>query len=235
MNNSPNTTPWGSSSVPSQPRIRASQKALLSVMTFGASFYTFLLAFGGGVKMVGDVFGEGIENSLSTLPAKVIVVGLAYAVGWVAAVIAERVFMNQFESSLIIPLMWGCLTALCFLYLLILLKPYDGDYSTTKYLAYLTMLVAALAGLVGLHLIFEDQDLRPFSFLLLLVCLFHLGWMVYQYVFIEIDGAYLWRDLLLFFTMGGSGSLMLAHIGLLTPLRKEIARYISMNKRVLDD
>jgi hypothetical protein len=211
MSSSPNTAPWNPSPMSSRIRIKSSQK----------------------VKLVVDVFGTGIVNSLDTLPAKVIVVGLAYAVGWMMAMIAVRIFGNQGMPWVINGLMLGCLTALCLLYILILLKPHDQDYITIKYWAYLIMLVAALAALVGLHLIIEDHDLRPLSVPLLMISLGQLGLMVYWYVFMQINAVYLWRDLLLFFAMGGSGFLMLAHMGLLTPLRNQITSYLQANSWVL--
>ena len=45
-------------------------------------------------------------------------------------------------------------------------------------------MLSGLAALVGLHLIVEDHNLRPFSIPLLVMCMIQLGLNVYRYVFV---------------------------------------------------
>lgn len=233
MNSSPNTTPRGPSSLQSRYGNRLSQRGMLSLLMFLASIGALSFALLGGAKLVYDIFGVGLENSLSTLPIKAFVVGLAYGVGWLTGMVAIRVYGNLVLPVIINILMWGCLIALCFLYILVLQRLYDQTYNLLRYWAYLTMIAAGLVALVGLHLIVEDHDLRPFSIPLLIITMIQLGLIVFRYVFTTADQTYLWKDLLFFLAMAAFGFLMLAHIGLLTPLRSQLTRYFDRNSKVI--
>jgi hypothetical protein len=96
------------------------------------------------------------------------------------------------------------------------------------------MIVASgLGALVGLHLILEDHDLRPFSIPILVMSMIQLGLIVFRYVFNSADSRYLFNDLLFFGMMAVFGFLMLAHIGLLTPLRRKLTNYFDRNSKVI--
>lgn len=233
MNNSPNTRPRGPSSVQSRYGNRLSQRGMLSLLMFLATIGALSFALIGGSKLVYDIFGVGLVNSLATLPTKALVVGLAYAVGWLSAMVAIRVYGNLVLPFLINFLMWICLVGICALYVLVLQRLYDQTYDLLRYWAYLIMLAAGLAALVGLHLIIEDHDLRPFSIPLLIISMIQLGLIVFRYVFTQANQSYLWKDLLFFFVMAGFGFLMLAHLGLLTPLRVWLTNYFDRNSKVI--
>lgn len=233
MNSSPNTSPRGPSSLQSRYGNRLSQRGMLSLLMFTASIGALSFALIGGAKMVYDILGMGLENSLSTLPIKAFVVGLAYAVGWLTAMVAIRIYGNLVLPVIINILMWGCLFAVCGLYILVLQRLYDQTYNLLRYWAYLIMIASGLGALVGLHLILEDHDLRPFSMPLLIITMIQLGLIVFRYVFTNADPLYLWRDLLFFLAMAAFGFLMLAHIGLLTPLRNQLTNYFDRNSKVI--
>jgi len=232
MNGSPNTTPRGPST-PSRYGNRLSQRGMLSLLMFFASIGSLGFALLGGAKLVLDIFGVGLMNSLIGLPAKAFVVGLAYAVGWITAMVAIRVYGNLVLPVIINFLAWGCLIGVCALYVLILQRLYDQAYDPPHYWAYLLIVAAGLGALVGLHLIVEDHDLRPFSIPLLIICMIHLGLIVFRYVFAAGNPGYLWADLLFFLAMSGFGFLMLAHLGLLTPLRTRLTSYFDRNSKVI--
>ncbi|HET6596638.1 MAG TPA: hypothetical protein VFG81_13520 [Anaerolineales bacterium] len=198
-----------------------------------ASLGALSIALIAGARLIFDILGAGLENSLPSLPTKALVIGLAYGVGWITAMIAIRVYGNLVLPFIINFMMWGCLVAVCALYLLILYKMYDQTYNLLRFWAYLTIVAAGLGALVGLHLIVEDHDLRPFSIPLLVICMIHLGLIVFRYVFTEANPSYLWTDLLFFLAMASFGYLMLAHIGLLTPLRRQLTNYFDRNSRVI--
>src|SRR5215208_2507534 len=109
MNSSPNTTPRGPSSMQSRYGNKLSQRGMLSLLMFLASIGALTFALLGGSKLVFDIFGVGLENSLSTLPTKALVIGLAYAVGWISAMVAIRVYGNLVLPFIINILIWGCL------------------------------------------------------------------------------------------------------------------------------
>ena len=87
--------------------------------------------------------------------------------------------------------------------------------------------------MVGLHLIVEDHDLRPLSIPLLVISMFHLALIVFRYVFTQANQDYLVTDLIFFFMMASFGYLMLAHIGLLAPLRTQLTHYFDRNSKVI--
>ena len=233
MNGSPNTRPRGPSSVQSRYGNKLSQRGMLSLLMFLASIGALSFALIGGSKLVWDIFGVGLLNSLSTLPTKAFVVGLAYAVGWISAMVAIRVYGNLVLPVIINFLMWVCLFGVCALYVVVLQRLYDQTYDALRYWAYLIIIAAGLGALVGLHLIIEDHDLRPFSIPLLVITMIQLGLIVFRYVFTPATPGFLWNDLLFFLVMAMFGFFMLAHIGLLMPLRKWLTNYFDRNSKVI--
>jgi len=207
---------------------------MFSILMLFASIGALGFALLGGAKLILDIFSIGLVNSLDGLGTKALVVGLAYAVGWLTAMVAIRVYGNLVLPFVINFLIWGCLIGVCALYVLILQRLYDQAYDLPHYLAYLMIVAAGLAAMVGLHLIIEDHDLRPFSIPLLIISMIQLGLIVFRYVFTTTaNPGFLWKDLLFFLMMGLVAFLMLAHIGLLKPLRIQLANYFDRNSKVI--
>ena len=233
MARSPNTRPRGPASLLPSSGKRPSQRGMLSILMMMASLGALGIALLSGAWLVIDVLGVGLENSLPTLPAKALVIGLAYGVGWMTAMVAIRVYGNLVLPFIIHYLIWGCLIGVCALYVLILQRLYDQAYNMLRFWAYLIIMTSALGAMVGLHLIVEDHDLRPLAIPLLVISMIHLGLIVFRYVFTLANSAYLVTDLIFFLTMGSFGYLMLAHIGLLTPLRRQLTNYFDRNSRAI--
>jgi hypothetical protein len=232
MNGSPNTTPRGPS-LQSRYGNRLSQRGMFSLLMLLASIGALGFALVGGAKLVLDIFGAGLMNSLSGLPTKAFVVALAYGVGWITAMVAIRVYGNLVLPFIINFLIWGCLIGVCALYVLVLQRLYDQAYDLPRYWAYLVIVAAGLAAMVGLHLIIEGHDLRPFSIPLLVICMIQLGLIVFRYVFAAGNPGYLLFDLIFFLAMSGFAFLMLAHLGLLTPLRTRLTAYFDRNSKMI--
>lgn len=233
MNRSPNTTPRGPGSLLSRNGNRLSQRGMLSILMLLASIGSLTVALLAGSKLVLDVLGAGLESSLPTLPTKALVIGLAYAVGWITAMIAIRVYGNLVLPFIINFLIWGCLIGVCALYILVLYRMYDQTYTLLRFVAYLTIVASGLGAMIGLHLILENHDLRPLSIPLLVISMIHLALIVFRYVFTVANSDYLFTDLIFFLVMAGFGYLMLAHIGLLTPLRAQLTIYFDRNSKVI--
>ena len=232
MNGSPNN-PKGPSSMLSRNGNRLSQRGMLSLLMLLASIGALSFALIGGAKLILDIFSIGLINSLSGISTKAVVVGLAYGVGWITAMIAIRVYGNLVLPFVINFLTWGCLIGVCALYVLILQRLYDQAYDLPHYFAYLMVVATGLAAMVGLHLIIEDHDLRPFSIPLLIISLIQLGLIVFRYVFTDANPTFLWKDLFFFLSMAAFAYLMLAHIGLLKPLRIRLTNYFDRNSKVI--
>ena len=206
--------------------MKVSPRGMLSLAMLLVSVSALSMAFLGGAKLVLDVFGEGLMNALNGMGAKAFVIFLAYAVGWLTAVAAIRIYGNLVLPIVIDLFAWACLCGVCILYLLVLQRLYWQVYDMTRYWAYLTIMAAGLGSLVGLHLIVEDHDLRPFSIPLLLISLLQLGLIVYRYVFTStVLAGFLWKDLLFLFAMSAFSISMLAHFGLLAPIRTQLTKF----------
>jgi len=183
-----------------------------------------------GAKLVFDILRVGLMESLDGLVIKVIVVGLAYIVGWTTAMLAIRVYGNLVLPFIINIFIWGLLIGICSLYLLILQRLYNQQYDLPRFIAYLLIMASAITGMVGLHLIIEGHDLRPLAIPLLIINLIQLGLIVLRYVFTpDPQAGYLLLDLVFFVAMTAFSVFMLAHIGLLRPLRMRLTNYFDRN------
>jgi hypothetical protein len=118
--------------------------------------------------------------------------------------------------------------------LLILQRLYDQQYDMLRYAAYVVIMASALGAMVGLHLVLEGHSLRPLSVPLLLINLLQLGLIVFRYVFTpDAQSAYLLYDLFFFGGMAVFSVFMLAHIGLLSPVRTRVTTTFDRNSQVI--
>lgn len=234
MNDPSKTTPRGPSPMPSRNGNKVSQRGLLSLAMMLSSISALTFALLGGARLILDIFSIGLANSLNGLGTKALVITLAYLVGWLTAMIAIRVYSNLILPIIINFFTWGCLVGVCVLYVLVLQRLYTQGYDMLHYWAYLIIVAAGLFAMVGLHLIIDGHDLRPFSIPLLIISLIHLGLIVFRYVFTgTANASYLWRDLLFFLAIAIFSFYMLAHFGLLAPLRTRLANYFDRNSKMI--
>ncbi len=208
---------------------KVSQRGLLSIAMLLVSLGALGIAMLGGGKMVMDI----LQNRQGGTDAEVqiIVVIVPYAVGWLTAMLAIRVYGNLVLPMLIKWFTWGCLAAVCYLYVAILTRMYSQPPDPVRFFKYMFVMAGGLGALIGLHLIVEDHDLRPFSIPLLIIGMIQLGMIVFRYVFDteNVNAGFLWKDLTFFFIMMTVSISMLAHWGLLEPLRMQIASYFDRN------
>ncbi|MBN1453209.1 MAG: hypothetical protein JW963_19505 [Anaerolineales bacterium] len=157
--------------------------------------------------------------------SKVVVVGLAYAVGWIFSVIGVRSLGNLILPYVIQVYAWVVLGGILILQILIIYRLYQQEYLLWNYIRYLLLFGAGLIALVGLHVILEKHSLVPFGVIILLASLGHLYAFVYHYVFVaEVAHERVWGDIIFFFVTTTVSILMLAHLGLLNGLRRSIDR-----------
>ena len=218
---------------PTQPRTgnghKVSRRGLFSIAMLLLSTGGLGFAMLGGAKMVFDLLGD--QPNPASIVTQAVVVGLAYFVGWTTAILAIRVYGNLILPILINWFTWGFLAAVCYLYFEILRRMYAQPDDLGRFIKYLVVMTGGLGGLIGLHLINEDHDLRTFSIPLLLLNLTHLGLIVFRYVFDTADmkPSFLWKDVVFFGYMTTVSVAMLTHLGLLDPLRRGITNYFDRN------
>ncbi|MFZ5883595.1 MAG: hypothetical protein ACOYYI_07445 [Chloroflexota bacterium] len=214
---------------PTQPRNgHVSQRGMFSLVMLIISLGALGIAMLGGAKLAYDILGPA-KGASPGLFAAVLALGIAYLVGWLAAMLAIRVYGNLILPILINGMMWVCLAGICYLYVEILLRLYMQEYDFWRFWKYVIVMGAALTALVGLHLILEGHNLRPFAIPLLVTSLIQLGLIVFRYVFAGGKSLYILGDLFFLFGMSAFSILMLAHIGLLDPLRTRFTNYFDRN------
>ncbi len=206
-------------------------RGLLSIVTMIVSLGALTLALGGAGKIVLDIFDDGLADSLHGLWAKMIPLALAYLFGWGVALTSIRRFGNLVYPLIIQIYAWLCLAAVGGLYLKIMQKLYLQAYDLTKFFAYVFLLLGGLVVLLGLHLLVEGHDLRPFAAPLLILSVLQLFVIVFRYVFTsDAKAFYLFGDLAIFSLMISISALMLAHLGVFASVRSQIDNWFNQNE-----
>jgi hypothetical protein len=198
-----------------------SPRATLSVACLVVSLISLGVAMAGGGKLAYDAFVE--DRGGTGLGAKLIVLAVAYLIGWFVALYGMRVVGNLVLPLLMNVYAWLCLAWIAALYIKIMSNLYRQTYSAGRFWLYLVVILAGFAVLAGLHLLIENHNLIPFAVPLLILCLAQLILIVYRYVFtLKVDYRYLWGDLTFFIVMAVISCLMLASPTVLGGLRHRV-------------
>ena len=193
-------------------------RGMLSLVTMLVSLAALTLSMLGALKLVLDIFNDGLANSLEGMLVKVVVLGFAFFFGWGIGLVSIRSFGNLVYPIVIKIYAWVCLVAVGFLYIKVIQKLYMQAYDGLHFWAYLLMLLGGLFVLICLHLLVDGHDLRPFAIPLLVISVVQLFVIVYRYVFAaNPNGWMLLGDFTIFLS-----ALMLMHIGILSPLRDQL-------------
>lgn len=211
---------------------RLSQRGMLSVMSLLISLFSLGLSMAGGAWIALGVLSDGLSNQVG-ITTRIVVVGLAYVIGWFVSLYGIRILGNLILPLFIKGYALIILVGICVLQIAIITKLFNQEYDFTKFVLYLFMFGAGLIALVGLHLIVENHNLIPFSFPILAISLAHLILIVVHYVFLPLDVEkyrYIWGDAVFFLSTGVVSMLMLAHFGLLNGFRSRIDRIFNAQR-----
>jgi hypothetical protein len=205
-------------------------RSLLSHVTMLVGWAALTIAMLGWAKLMWDVLAEGF--TMDGLWAKVISLGLAFLLGWVVSLVSMRVLGNLVLPLVIKAYLVATVAGILVLYgRVVFFKLFLEAFNKGHYFRYSLALAAGFAVLVGLHLIIEDHDLRPFSIPFLVAGLGHLALMVSHYVF-EGRSYDQWPGDLYFFTlMMAIAALMLAHFGIFNRFRYIIDSFLGKTAR----
>ncbi|MEW5830331.1 MAG: hypothetical protein AB1846_15695 [Chloroflexota bacterium] len=174
-----------------------------------------------------DVLTTSGSDKYDGIWSKLVVLGLAYMVGWIVGVYSIRGLNNLVLPILIQVYVWLCLAGICALYIAIIVKLFNQEWLPSSFAKYCLVMIAGLLAMIGLHLMLENHSLVIFAIPLLLICLIHLYLIVFHYIFFPatmVDYGKLWGDITFFLGMSVVSILMLAHLGLLEPTRRRIGR-----------
>jgi hypothetical protein len=227
MNVRKSTSP--SSTKPHGKNGKLSQRGMLSIVMLLVSVSGLGLALLGGAKLAHDILSPVRDTHVNLFTA-VVALGIAYGVGWLTAMVSIRVYGNLILPIIVKWFMWVCIAGICFLYIEILERLFDQKYDFMGFVKYSVVIVTGLFSLVGLHLIIEDHNLRPYAIPLLLIAMVQLGLIVYRHVFVgDTSFVYLLGDLTFLAGMSVFSIFTLAHVGLLNPLRTNFTNYFDRN------
>jgi hypothetical protein len=201
-------------------------RGMLSITTMFVSLASLIVSTAGAGRLVDDIFDDGLSTAMEGMPVKILVLAFSFLFGWFVGLLSIRGFGNLVYPIVIRLYAWVCLTAVCILYIKVIRKLYLQVYDGMHFWAYLMILLGGLLVLICLHLLVEGHDLRPFAIPLMIIGVLHLFVIVKRYVFSgDPDGLMLLGDLTIFIAMISISALMLAHLGILSPLRDEIGRF----------
>ncbi len=216
---------------PSESQERARRMMSMVTMIVGLGALTIAMLAGG--KLLLEILSEGLSSNLNTVGAKLLWVAIPFAVGWMASLISIR-GTNNLVLPLIIRYYIGLtVLGIALLYARVIQKLFLESFSSSHYLRYSIVFVAAFSALIGLHLLIEDHDLRPFSVPLLAMSLIHLVVAVSHYVFLDGDPVFAMGDLFYFLSMLTIVMLMALHLGILNPFRNSIDQIFRDNEEII--
>lgn len=192
---------------------------LISTVSLGIAMLS--LAYVALQYLVGD--NKVVRQNIWAI---MIVIALAYAVGWIVALFGIRHFHNLILPVVINIYAWLTLAGIFVFYIIILFRLYQQQYFVGNFVKYTIVMWVAIAGLIGFHLLIENHSLRPFSIPLLMISLVHLYLIVFHYIFAfsSVNYEYLSGDIIFFLGMVFVSVMMLLHVGMLAWLRNFISR-----------
>ena len=191
---------------------------------------TLLTSMAGIAKLLWDILSDGLPKENDMLAAKLLWLVIPFLVGWIVSLIDIRVMNSLVQPLIIRGFLWLTLIGILFVYLRVIFKFYNESFAQDHYIHYWLVFLTGFVGMVGLHLLIEDHDLRPYAMPILVVALFHLFLAVFHYAFQDGKPAYAMGDMLFFVFMLGMCMLMAMHIGLLNPLRHTLDKMFRQNK-----
>jgi hypothetical protein len=213
---------------------------MISLATMFVSLATMSIAMGGGLILIFDILDKGLDENMSTIPVKLIVLGFAFLFGWGIGLVSIRAFRNRVYPAVVKLYAWGCVAAAGVLYIKVIQKLYEQDYDNSKLGMYVMMLVGVMFILLCLHLLLEEHDPRPLAIPLLIVSIVHVFVIVYHYVFDlepgkEVLMRFVLGDFMILFLMITIPALILINGNILTPVRETISGIFSRDKEPEDN
>jgi hypothetical protein len=217
---------------PHRPPVDDRKRHGLSLITMALGWVTLTLAMVGGAKLLWDILSDGLK--LEGLTAKVISLGLTFLLGWIVSIVCIRTFGNLVLPLIINVYVFLTASGILVLYARVVYKLYMEVFNPdAHYLRYSLAIGIGFAVLVGLHLLIEDHDLRPFSIPFLIGGVMHLSGMVMHYVFLNGSQEHIGGDVYFFALVMLISLLMLAHFGIFNLPRKVIAHFFAKNGHAL--
>jgi hypothetical protein len=194
-------------------------------------FLGLTIAMAGGAKLMFDILTD--VSNLTGLLAKVISLGLSFLLGWVVSLVCIRGMGNLVLPLIIKAYIFLTACGILGIYARVVYKLFMELFRPdVHYVRYSIAIFTGFAVLVGLHLLLEDHDLRPFSIPFLVAGVMHLAAMVAHYVFLDAELADITiaGDVYFFAVLMVIAILMLVHLGIFNIPRNIINYFFAKNR-----
>lgn len=198
------------------------QRLIFGTLVFTLSALCLLINLLGMARLAYDVVILGVVTGLVV---KVVILGLVYVFGLGLGTVSHRRFENAAFPQFATLYAWAYLGLTCLTYLGATFRVSLHDYSVLLYGAFFLIILLELAAVLALRLFIQGRVIGVFAIPMLAIVLFHLGLVVYQYIFADTPvSAYLLGDLVFLLVMTGVSSALLGQNAFRSLMEKVIER-----------
>jgi hypothetical protein len=198
------------------------QRLIFGTLVFTLAALCLVINLVGMARLAYDVVVLGAPTEFFV---KVFILGLVYVFGLGLGTASHRRFENAAFPQFATVYAWAYLMLTCLTYLGATFRVSLHDYSLLLFGAFLLIILLELAAVLALRLFIPGRAIGIFAIPMLAIVLFHLGLVVYQYVFAaEPVTAYLAGDLVFLLAMTGVSSALLGENAFRSLMEKVIER-----------
>jgi hypothetical protein len=200
----------------------SNQRLIFGSLVFTLAALCLLINLVGMARLAYDVVVLGAPTDLW---AKLFILGLVYFFGLGLGTLSHRRFENAAFPQFATVFAWVYLALTCLTYLGATFRVSLHDYSVLLYGAFLLIIMLELAAVLALRLFIPGRVIGVFAIPMLAIVLFHLGLVVYQYIFVSAPvTAYLLGDLVFLLTMTVVSSALLGQSAFRSLMERVIER-----------
>ena len=175
------------------------QRLIFGTLVFTLAALCLLINLLGVARLAYDVV---VLGDVSGLVVKVVILAIVYLFGLGLGTVSYRRFGNAAFPQFATVYAWAYLALTCLTYLGATFRVSLHDYSLLLYGAFLFIILLELAAVIALRLFIPGKVIGVFAIPMIAIVLFHLGLVVYQYIFASMPvTAYLVGDLVFLLAM----------------------------------
>jgi hypothetical protein len=198
------------------------QRLIFGTLVFTLAALCLVINLVGMARLAYDVVVLGAPTGFFV---KTFILGLVYVFGLGLGTASHRRFENAAFPQFATVYAWAYLMLTCLTYLGATFRVSLHDYSLLLFGAFLLIILLELAAVLALRLFIPGKAIGIFAIPMLAIVLFHLGLVVYQYVFAaQPVTAYLAGDLVFLLAMTGVSSALLGENAFRSLMEKVIER-----------
>jgi hypothetical protein len=175
------------------------QRLVFGTLVFTLAALCLLINLLGIARLAYDVV---VLGDVSGVVVKVVILAIVYIFGLGLGAVSYRRFENAAFPQFATVYAWAYLALTCLTYLGATFRVSLHDYSLLLYGAFLFIILLELGAVIALRLFIPGKAIGVFAIPMIAIVLFHLGLVVYQYIFASTPvTAYLLGDLVFLLAM----------------------------------